>query len=286
MGRKALLVMGPAGSGKSTLCATLLSHFESTKRRALLLNLDPAADHFEYAPHADVRDLVTLADVAEELEYGPNGGLVYCFEYLAENLDWLDDAMALDEQAADADDYWIIDCPGQIELYTHFPIMRTIVQHLARKNIVMCAVYCMEATFISDTFKFFSGCLSAMSAMIQLEMPHVNVLTKMDLLKGHVDQSRLDRFLWPDASLMEEWAEGEGKFASPKWHGLNRAVTQMIDSYSMVSFMPLDVTDEDSVEALVLQVDTALQYGEDLEPTEPVDGGYGDDEGDDGGDDE
>jgi len=30
---------------------------------------------------ADIRDLITLDDVADELKYGPNGGLVYCMEY-------------------------------------------------------------------------------------------------------------------------------------------------------------------------------------------------------------
>jgi len=43
----------------------------------------------------------------QELEYGPNGGLVFCMEYLVEHLEWLA------EQVGDyADDYLIIDCPG------------------------------------------------------------------------------------------------------------------------------------------------------------------------------
>jgi hypothetical protein len=30
----------------------------------------------------DIRDLISLEDVMEELGYGPNGGLVYCMEYV------------------------------------------------------------------------------------------------------------------------------------------------------------------------------------------------------------
>ena len=55
----------------------------------------------------------------EELQLGPNGGLVYCLEYfllvfkklryLLENLDWLEDQL----QDFD-DDYLLIDCPGNI----------------------------------------------------------------------------------------------------------------------------------------------------------------------------
>ena len=29
----------------------------------------------------------------EEMEFGPNGALVYCMEYLLENIDWLSDEL-------------------------------------------------------------------------------------------------------------------------------------------------------------------------------------------------
>lgn len=38
----------------------------------------------------------------------------------------------------------------------------------------------------------------------------------------------------------------------------------------MVGFVPLDATNEDSISELVLQIDAAVQYGEDLEPQEPT----------------
>ena len=44
------IVMGPAGSGKSTYCSTLVKHAEVSKRRVHVINLDPAAETFEYEP--------------------------------------------------------------------------------------------------------------------------------------------------------------------------------------------------------------------------------------------
>jgi len=43
----------------------------------------------------------------------------------------------------------------------------------------------------------------------------------------------------------------------------------------MVSFLPLDITDEDSIGAILSHVDNAIQYGEHEEPKEPhdMDGG-------------
>ncbi|CAG8653378.1 14096_t:CDS:2, partial [Ambispora leptoticha] len=78
LGRTVQLVMGPAGSGKSTYCATMMTHCQTVGRSIHLMNLDPAAERFEYKPSIDIRDLITLEDVMEELHFGPNGGLIYC----------------------------------------------------------------------------------------------------------------------------------------------------------------------------------------------------------------
>jgi hypothetical protein len=102
------VVIGPAGSGKSTYCNAVFEHCAVSKRSVHIVNLDPAAEHFSYPVAFDIRDLISLDDVTEEMGFGPNGGLVYCMEYLVENIDWLKD------QLADyADDYIVFDCPGE-----------------------------------------------------------------------------------------------------------------------------------------------------------------------------
>ena len=55
----------------------------------MVINLDPAAETFKYRCDIDIRDLITLEDVMEEMHLGPNGGLVYCLEYLLLNIEWL-----------------------------------------------------------------------------------------------------------------------------------------------------------------------------------------------------
>jgi GTPase SAR1 family protein len=128
MPRYAQLVMGPAGSGKSRYCATLVQAAALAHRRTIhVVNLDPAAEHFDYQPVADVRDLIQVDDVMEDpdLHLGPNGGLVYCLEFLLENVSWLEER--LDESTED-DDYILFDCPGQIELYSHLDVMKRLVR--------------------------------------------------------------------------------------------------------------------------------------------------------------
>jgi GTPase SAR1 family protein len=273
--------MGPAGSGKSTYCATIVTHCQNIGRSVHLVNLDPAAERFEYQPTIDIKDLITLEDVMEELQYGPNGGLIYCMEFLMNNIDWLEE-----ELGAFEDDYLIFDCPGQIELYTHFPIMRRITETLQRWNFSICGVYLLESQFIEDKSKYFAGVLSAMSAMINLEIPHINVMSKMDLLEeGGLGQGRtltprsrrkgarkqkqeLDQYFEADPLLL---VDDVNEQTSPRFHSLNQAIVQLIDDYNVVSFIPLNIKDEDSIEYLLSSVDNAMQYGEDLEPREPND---------------
>ncbi|KAI9096421.1 GPN-loop GTPase [Phlyctochytrium arcticum] len=253
--------MGPAGSGKSTYCSTIISHCETVKRSAHLVNLDPAAENFAYKPSIDIKDLITLEDVQEELGYGPNGGLIYCLEFLTNNLDFLEEELGEHE-----DDYLIIDCPGQIELYTHFPIMRTIVESLQRFNYRVCGVYLLDSQFVEDPSKFFAGVMSAMSAMIQLEIPHINVMSKMDLIGARAKKEELERYFYPDPSLL---LQDVNQNTRPRFRDLNEALVRLIDEYNMVTFVPLNIKDEESIELVLSHVDNAVQYGEDLEPKEP-----------------
>lgn len=44
----------------------------------------------------------------ESLRFGPNGGLVFCMEYFANNFSWLEESLGHVE-----DDYVLFDCPGK-----------------------------------------------------------------------------------------------------------------------------------------------------------------------------
>ncbi|EKM80352.1 hypothetical protein AGABI1DRAFT_113547 [Agaricus bisporus var. burnettii JB137-S8] len=282
--RYAVLVTGPAGAGKSTFSASFMTHLQNSKRTGHLVNLDPAAStsSFEYEPVIDIKDLISLDDVMNELQFGPNGGLVYCFEYLLENMDWLEE-----ELGSFDDDYLIIDCPGQIELYTHHPFLPTLVKNLQRLSIRTCAVYLIDSQFMEDKYKFFSGVLSAMSAMVNLEIPWINIMSKMDLVTSNPEhdtsarigpRKRKDiaRFLDPDPLLLASEPGHEGNVMNPKFHALNRAIIQLIEDHPLVSFLPLDLTNTDSLETVISHIDYTMQYGEDEEPKEPHDLDEGD----------
>ncbi|PVG04143.1 hypothetical protein CPB86DRAFT_693646 [Serendipita vermifera] len=274
--RYAVFVTGPAGAGKSTFCANAVTHLQTLKRTVHWVNLDPAADPeaYEFAPTIDIRDLISLEDVMSELGFGPNGGLVYCFEYLLQNMEWLEEELGEYE-----DDYLIVDCPGQIELYTHHPILPSLVSQFQRLGIRTSAVYLVESQFMEDKYKFFSGVLSAMSAMVNFEIPWINVMSKMDLVstKSKDPASGRNGYLDPDPLLLAPAPnEGEKEPSNNRFHSLNRAIAQLIEENPLVSFLPLDLTTTDSIERVMSHIDYTMQYGEDEEPKEPMDMDPGD----------
>lgn len=263
----AQLVVGPAGSGKSTYCSAIVRHGEAVGRKISAVNLDPAAEHFDYEPLADIRELLSVTDVMEdeELKLGPNGGLVFCMEYLLQNPEWLE------EKFIDYDDEYILfDCPGQIELYTHLPVMKDLVEYLStRLDFRVCAVFLIDSQFTCDRTKFFSGILVSLSTLINLEISCINVFTKLDLLDKR-QKKQLELLLEPqlehlleDKRFEEEEVAGPSKSSS--FASLSIALGKLIDDYSLVKFYSLEIQEEESVSDLLLMIDNALQFGEDAD---------------------
>ncbi|KAG1681400.1 GPN-loop GTPase 3 [Nymphon striatum] len=258
--RYAQIVIGPAGCGKSTYCSTILAHTEAMNRPVKVINLDPAAEYFDYAATADIKDLISLEDAMsdEELRFGPNGGLIFCMEYLVENNEWLEESVGTDED----DDYILFDCPGQIELYTHMTVMKKFVDILTNWNFNVCCVYLLDSQFMIDSSKYISGVMTALSAMTNIETPHVNILSKIDLLSKR-SRKKLKEYLEPGMDIVpfeEDSAQWNNKHLK-----LSQTIAKLIDDYSLVRFIPLNSKDEDSISDVLLYIDTALQFGEDAD---------------------
>jgi len=239
--------------------------------------LDPAADGFTYEPLADVRDLIQVEDVMEDdqLKLGPNGSLVFCWEFLLENMDWLKRELQGgapggggeegDEENEIDDDYILFDCPGQIELYTHMNVVKKFVDILQNQwNFRLCGVFLIDSHFMVDGGKFLSGSMAALSCMINLELSHVNILSKVDLLSPEA-KKQLDTYLEPDTlTLLTSGGRSQSAFED-KYHHLSEALARVLDDYSLVKFFPLDINDEENIGDLLVTIDNVIQYGEDAD---------------------
>lgn len=260
--RYAQLVLGPAGAGKSTYCAAVQRFGEDTNRNINVVNLDPAAEKFVYDALVDVRELVELDDVmdAEELHYGPNGGLIFCMEYLLQpdGMDWLKNELGNGD-----DDYILFDCPGQIELYTHMDTMKNFADLLQSWDFRVCAVFVLDSHYMVDSSKFLSASLTALAAMMNLEVPHVNLLSKMDQLDKK-SRTQLDVFLEPDIRELLS-SDHTGSRFNKKFHSLTMGLAKIVDDHSLVRYVPININKQESIQNALLEIDNRIQYGEDLD---------------------
>ena len=163
------------------------------------------------------------------------------------------------------DEYILLDCPGQIELYSHLPVMHNLVRQLQIWGFTVVSVYLLDALFVIEPSKFISGCLLSLSCMLQLELPHINVITKCDL----ADKEEIDKILsaegaWMIGQMHKQYQE------ETRLKKLTEAISSVVDDYMMVSFVTLDVSDEDSIAEVLSFTDHAVQFGEDAEHKEPA----------------
>ncbi len=122
--------------------------------------------------------------------------------------------------------YILFDSPGQAELYTHHTSLAAIVARLSRElDLRLAAVHLVDAHHCGDPFKFVAAALVSLNAMVRLELPHINALSKVDLkevfaksglgLDDFTDLMDLHRMLPTledaDAAEAEEEAEAEAE---------------------------------------------------------------------------
>ncbi|XP_062364864.1 GPN-loop GTPase 2 [Cinclus cinclus] len=249
------VVIGPPGSGKTSYCHAMREFLSRLGRRVAVVNLDPANEALPCPCAVDIGELVTLADVMASLGLGPNGGLLYCMEYLAANADWLRDRLQ-----GLRGHYVLFDCPGQVELYTHHQALKDVFAQLAKWNFRLAAVHLVDSHYCTDPGKFISVLCTSLSTMLHVELPHVNVLSKMDLIEQYGKLAfNLDYYTEVlDLSYLVDHLASDPFFRN--FRRLNEKLVEVIEDYSLVSFVPLNVQDKQSMRQVVQAVDKANGY--------------------------
>ena len=249
-------VIGPPGSGKTTYCAAMQQFMSNLGRKVAVVNLDPANDSFSYECVINISDLVTVTDVMKLLSLGPNGALLYCIEYLEKNFDWL--VGKLDKYK---DYYLLFDCPGQVELYTHNPHMRNILLQLIKRDYKLVVAHLVDGHYCTDPSKFISALFTSLSTMLQIELPFVNILSKVDLIEQSKDLAFPLEFFTEVLDLtylLEHMKQDEAQWK--KYKKLNEALADVIHNYSVVSFIPLDIQNKTYMIHAVKHLDKANGY--------------------------
>lgn len=69
-------------------------------------------------------------------------------------------------------------------------------------------------------------------------------------------------YLEPDARALLSDVKSHTSWGK-KYRHLSKRIGQMIEDYSLVQFVPLNIKDEESISGLLYTINTMIQYGED-----------------------
>eukprot|EP00977_Amphora_coffeiformis_P011798 scaffold2897_cov178-Amphora_coffeaeformis.AAC.3 len=311
------VVVGPPGSGKTTFCNGMQQYTRLIGRDSWVINLDAANEKIymgrQQEPHKqpqhatedsksgnekilpyetllDVcQEVVNLTSVMEKTGLGPNGGCVYCMEYLEEHVDEI--IQTIKERVQERT-YLIFDLPGQIELYTHSTCVQSMMQKMVKAmDLRLTAVQLIDAHYCTDASKFLSAALLGTTTMLRLELPTVNVLSKIDLLSKYgnldfnldyytdchdldrlvpfTDQSNVDTEtlqeeeeadLVEDAAYQHARRRRQASTLSRKFTKLHEGLAEVISDFGLLHFIPMDISDAASVGRVLAQIDKANGY--------------------------
>ncbi|KAK4187097.1 hypothetical protein QBC35DRAFT_474841 [Podospora australis] len=252
------LVVGSPGAGKSTYCDGMHQFMGAIGRQCSVINLDPANDHTSYPCAVDIRDLVTLEEIMSDDRLGPNGGILYALEELENNFEWLETQLK-----EIGDDYVLFDCPGQVELYTHHASLRNIFFKLQKLGYRLVAVHLSDCFCLTQPSLYISNILLALRAMLQLDLPHVNVLTKIDRIADYDPLPfNLDFYTEvQDLSYLMPALDAESPaLRSNKFGRLNQAIADLVEQFGLVNFEVLAIENKKSVMHLLRVIDRAGGY--------------------------
>ncbi|KAI9851321.1 MAG: hypothetical protein M1838_003962 [Thelocarpon superellum] len=254
----AQLIIGPPGSGKSTYCNGMHQFMSAIGRKCSVVNLDPANDQTSYPCALDVRDLVTLDEIMADEELGPNGGVLYALEELEHNFEWLE--KGLKELG---EDYVLFDCPGQVELFTHHSSLRHIFLRLQKAGYRLVVLHLTDSYCLTLPSLYISTLLLSLRAMLQMDLPHLNVLTKIDNLSNYGPLAfNLDFYteVQDPHYLLPHLAAESPFLKNSKFEGLNEAIAELVEEFALVGFETLAVEDKRSMMKLLQAIDRAGGY--------------------------
>ena len=134
--------------------------------------------------------------------------------------------------------------------------MTRLAKAITNTGFNLCSVYCADGTFVTEPSKYLSACLTSVSTMTQLSLPHLNLLTKCDKVQ---DKQLLDRMCLVQ---FDDCFENEESYFNKKYLKLNKALFDVLENFSMVQYTTCDISDENSLASVVILIDSLVQYDE------------------------
>ena len=173
-----ILVLGMAGSGKTTFLQRINAHLHSENTPPYVVNLDPAVHELPYPCNVDIRDTVNYKQVMKQYSLGPNGAIVTSLNLFSTTFDQL---LSILDKNQSKYRYFLFDTPGQIEVFT-WSASGTIITEALGATYPTVIVYIMDTPRSANPITFMSNMLYAVSILYKYRLPFIVVLNKTDII--------------------------------------------------------------------------------------------------------
>lgn len=127
----------------------------------------------------------------------------------------------------------------------------------------MVVIHLTDSYSLTLPSLYISTVLLSLRAMLQMDLPHLNVLTKIDRLADYGPLPfNLDFYteVHDLSYLLPHLAEENSIMRHPKFEGLNNAIVELVEDFGLVGFETLAVEDKRSMMTLLQAIDRASGY--------------------------
>ncbi len=227
-----IVMVGPAGSGKSYLTSALSEWLEDQQLSVLRLNMDPAAEWLPYSPDIDVREYVDAKKVMKEYNLGPNGALIVSVDMLVNHIDKIKE-----ELDSVRPNYVIIDSPGQLELFAFRTSGPLVLDQLVGGDKV-ASLFLLDATYVTSPSIYASMLMLLASVFVRLKKPLIPVLSKTDM----VSRKHVEKLLsWSEDPLIFSEALSEETRRDMQLSMLAQNIVDLLENLGL-SWIPIPVS--------------------------------------------
>ena len=195
-----ILVLGMAGSGKTTYVSRLLFELQRKNKRTFAINLDPAVKKLPYTPNIDIRDSVDYGAVMRDFDLGPNGAIITSLNLFVTKFDQVLDALEAKKAVLD---FVIVDTPGQIEVF-NWSASGQIISDAFSVSFPTAITYVLDSERCANPLAFVSNMTYVVSVLFKYRLPFILALNKADL----VVDSPLSAWLSDFSVLLDALAVG------------------------------------------------------------------------------